>query len=91
MDGRLRPSGSLLPHLQSGPAGTEIRPDGSYVRHWVPELAGLPLEYLTQPHSEPPDVLAAANVRLGENYPRPIVSHADSRAAALTAFRSLRG
>jgi deoxyribodipyrimidine photo-lyase len=66
-------------------------PEGSYVCRWVPELAGLPLKYLHEPHKAPPDRLAAANVRLGENYPRPIVSHADSRAAALAAFRSLRG
>ncbi len=65
-------------------------PEGSYVRHWVPELSALPLKYLYQPHKAPPEVLAAAGVRLGENYPRPIVSHADSRAAALAAFRSLR-
>ncbi len=66
-------------------------PEGSYVRSWVPELAALPLKYLHEPHKAPPDMLAAAGVRLGENYPRPIVSHADSRAAALAAFRSLRG
>ncbi len=66
-------------------------PEGSFVRRWVPELAALPIKYLHEPHKAPPDVLAAANVRLGENYPRPIVSHADSRAAALAAFRSLRG
>jgi len=36
-------------------------------------------------------VLAEAGVRLGENYPHPIVDHAAARALALGAFRSLRG
>jgi deoxyribodipyrimidine photo-lyase len=29
-------------------------------------------------------------VKLGEDYPRPIVDHAAARAAALAAFKSLR-
>jgi deoxyribodipyrimidine photo-lyase len=66
-------------------------PEGSYVRRWVSELAALPLKYLHEPHKAPADVLAEAGVRLGENYPRPIVSHVDSRAAALAGFRSLDG
>jgi hypothetical protein len=36
------------------------------------------------------EVLAAANVRLGDNYSEPIVNHTDSRATALQAFRSIR-
>jgi deoxyribodipyrimidine photo-lyase len=35
--------------------------------------------------------LAAAKVTLGKNYPRPIVDHAEARAAALAAFKSIRG
>jgi deoxyribodipyrimidine photo-lyase len=70
--------------------GRKFDPDGDYVRRWVPELAALPLKYLHEPHKAPESVLADAGVRLVENYPRPIVSHAASRDAALAAFRSLR-
>jgi deoxyribodipyrimidine photo-lyase len=36
-------------------------------------------------------VLARAGVELGKNYPGPIVNHAAARAAALAAFKQLRG
>jgi deoxyribodipyrimidine photo-lyase len=70
--------------------GRKFDPEGVYVRRWVPELASLPQKYLHEPWQAPPDVLAASNVSLGRNYPRPIVNHAESRDAALAAFRSIR-
>jgi deoxyribodipyrimidine photo-lyase len=71
--------------------GLRSDPAGDYVRRYVPELARLPTEHLHAPWEAPGPVLAAAGVRLGETYPRPIVEHAAARAAALEAFRSLRG
>jgi deoxyribodipyrimidine photo-lyase len=71
--------------------GQKFDADGAYVRRWVPELAGLPAEYLHCPWEAPSSVLAAAKVTLGKNYPRPIVDHAEARAAALAAFKSIRG
>jgi deoxyribodipyrimidine photo-lyase len=70
--------------------GRKFDPEGIYVRRWVPELAALPHKFLHEPWQAPPDVLAASNVSLGRNYPRPIVNHAESRDAALAAFRSIR-
>ncbi|HXY37191.1 MAG TPA: deoxyribodipyrimidine photo-lyase [Planctomycetaceae bacterium] len=70
--------------------GRKFDPEGVYVRRWVPELAKLPLKFVHEPWKTPSEVLSASNVRLGDNYPRPIVSHAESRHAALEAFRSLR-
>ena len=66
---------------------------GDYVRRWVPELAKLPDKFLHQPWSAPANVLDHAGVRLGSggDYPAPIVDHAEARAEALAAFRSLRG
>jgi deoxyribodipyrimidine photo-lyase len=69
--------------------GQKFDRDGRYVRRWVPELAQLPDKHVHAPWGAPPAVLAAAGVRLGENYPRPIVDHATARAEALAAFRSL--
>ena len=70
--------------------GQRFDPDGTYVRHWVPELSGLPVAYLHRPWEAPVEVLAAANVRLGATYPGPCVDHARARAAALEGFRQMR-
>ena len=71
--------------------GLKFDPDGHYVRRWVPELAGLSQKYIQAPWEAPAEVLAEAGVSLGETYPRPIVDHATARAAALGAFKALRG
>jgi deoxyribodipyrimidine photo-lyase len=60
--------------------------DGEYVRSWVPELAGLSSRWIHQPWMAPPSALIDAGVRLGQNYPFPIVDHTAARAAALAAF-----
>ena len=44
----------------------------------VSELADLPNKYLHQPWEAPEDVLKAAGVKLGENYPEPIIAHTSS-------------
>lgn len=63
--------------------------EGSYIRRWVPELAGLPAEWIHWPAEAPDDVLRAACVRLGETYPEPMIDHADARDRALEAFNGL--
>lgn len=71
--------------------GQKFDADGDYVRRWVPELARVPSAHLHAPWEAPSGVLQAAGVRLGETYPRPVVDHAQARAAALAAFKSIRG
>jgi deoxyribodipyrimidine photo-lyase len=59
--------------------GQKFDPEGAYVRAWVPELAALPDRYIHAPWQAPANVLAAAGVRLGSNYPRPVVEHDGAR------------
>ena len=70
--------------------GQKFDGDGAYVRRWVPELAQVPAEHIHAPWAAPADVLAAAGVRLGENYPKPIIDHATARTEALAALKQLR-
>ena len=62
---------------------------GDYVRRWVPELAELPAKYLHEPAEAPPEVLEAAGVELGTNYPKPLVEHRFARQRALDAYAAL--
>ena len=70
--------------------GERFDPEGSYVKRWVPELAGLEAKWIHKPWQAPPLVLTAAGVRLGESYPEPIVDHGAARARALAALETLR-
>lgn len=66
-------------------------PDGAYVRAYVPELGKLSAAHIHAPWLAPELELAAAGVRLGETYPRPIVDLAEGRARALAALRVVTG
>jgi deoxyribodipyrimidine photo-lyase len=70
--------------------GQKFDPAGGYVRRWCPELARLPDEFLHRPWQAPAGVLAAAGLRLGQDYPAPILEHGAARERALAAFRSLK-
>lgn len=48
-------------------------PNGLYVKHWLPELAPLPAAKVHQPWKLSPVEQKQFNVRLGVDYPRPIV------------------
>ncbi|MGK5594932.1 MAG: cryptochrome/photolyase family protein [Parachlamydiaceae bacterium] len=65
-------------------------PEGFYIRKWVPELAKLPTKWIHQPWEAPYDILASAGVKLGLDYPYPIVDHREARIEALEAFEQIK-
>jgi deoxyribodipyrimidine photo-lyase len=55
-------------------------PQGSYIKKWIPELRGQPLDKLIEP----------PKLRLHADYPLPIVDHATERDRTLARFRNAR-
>jgi deoxyribodipyrimidine photo-lyase len=70
--------------------GEKFDPDGDYVRRWCPELAHLSAEWIHEPHAAPVEILRAARVEIGNNYPAPIVDHAAARDVALKSFAQIK-
>ena len=70
--------------------GNKFDTAGIYTRKYVPELAKLPDRYLFSPWEAPEDVLSAAEIELGVDYPKPIVIASESREMALAAFASIK-
>jgi deoxyribodipyrimidine photo-lyase len=67
--------------------GAKFDPNGDYVRKWCPELSKLPSEWIHQPFNAPPLILQSAGVRLGEDYPYPLVNHESARQEALAGLQ----
>jgi deoxyribodipyrimidine photo-lyase len=70
--------------------GERFDPDGHYVRRWVPELVSVPNQWIHKPWEAPVSLLAEAGVKLGEDYPWPIVEHDAARERALAALTSMK-
>ncbi len=56
-------------------------PDGSYIRHWVPELTDVPDRYIHTPWQMP---------NPPADYPPPIVEHQVARQRALEMYKAVR-
>ncbi|MGA0569942.1 cryptochrome/photolyase family protein [Variovorax sp. VNK109] len=60
--------------------------EGKFIRKYLPQLAGLSDSVIHAPWKASPVELEAAGVRLGDNYPRPVVDHAVARERTLARY-----
>lgn len=70
--------------------GEKFDKQGEYTRKYVPELAQLPNKYLFKPWEAPQEVLASTAIKLGKDYPKPIVDLKESREKALAAYYQMK-
>jgi len=69
--------------------GQKFDPMGEYVRRYVTELASLPASVIHEPWRLSADEQQRLGVRIGRDYPAPIVEHAAQRQRALAMFRAV--
>jgi deoxyribodipyrimidine photo-lyase len=65
-------------------------PEGKFIKRYLPQLAELPAKAVHAPWQAKPLELAAAGVRLGDNYPEPVVDHDAARQQTLQRFAVAR-
>ena len=65
--------------------GEKFDKEGVYVRKWVPELKKISNKFIHKPWEIKDDRI----LKIGKEYPLPIVNHEDARAKALNAFKKI--
>ena len=65
--------------------GEKFDRDGEYVKKWVPELKKVPKKYIHKPWELKDEKI----LKLGKEYPFPIVVHEEARIKALNAFKKI--
>jgi deoxyribodipyrimidine photo-lyase len=66
--------------------GEKFDKEGEYVKKWVPELKNVSKKFIHKPW----EIEDKKSLKLGEDYPFPIVNHEAARAKALNAFKKIK-
>lgn len=61
-------------------------PEGTFIRTYLPILEAVPNEWIHAPHLMPIELQMELGVRIGEDYPTPIVDHQEARKLVLAFF-----
>ncbi|MDC1382359.1 deoxyribodipyrimidine photo-lyase [Candidatus Puniceispirillum sp.] len=69
---------------------TDHDPDGNFLRRWLPELAGLPPEWIHQPFAMPQFDSVVCGLQAGFDYPPPIVDNALAMRTARERIHAIR-
>ena len=67
-------------------AGLKFDADGRFIRQYLPELARVPERYVHAPWTMSAEQQEAVGVKIGRDYPAPIVDHAQARAITLKLY-----
>ena len=70
--------------------GERFDPEGAFVAHWVPEIASLPAKHRHAPWQAPAGVCRDAGLRMGHDYPWPVLDLQATRKEALAAFEQIK-
>jgi deoxyribodipyrimidine photo-lyase len=66
-------------------------PDSAYVKHWIPELAEVPGKKIFRPWLMSEQEQEESGCRIGEDYPAPVIDHAEERRFAVERYRAAAG
>ena len=66
-------------------------PESVYVKRWVPELARVPGKKIFRPWLMSEEEQQESGCRIGDEYPAPIVDHAEERRFAVERYRAAAG
>ena len=65
--------------------GEKFDKEGEYVKKWVPELREVPKKFIHKPWELNNEKI----LKLGKDYPKPIVIHEEARQKALSFFKRI--
>jgi deoxyribodipyrimidine photo-lyase len=68
--------------------GQRLDPNGVFVKQWLPELSGVPIEVVHEPWKLSSADQRTYGVIIGRDYPAPIIEHSFARDRALRHYRN---